>query len=320
MSLFLLMINNLSYLSGQNISVHDPVMIQEDSTYYLFCTGNGISVWSSKNLLEWTHMAPVFEEAPKWAINALPGFKGHIWAPDISKKDNTYYLFYSASSFGKNTSCIGLATNRSLDPESPDFKWIDHGLIIQSIPGRDMWNAIDPNLAIDTVGIPWLAFGSFWEGIKLVRLSDDLKQIAEPQQWYTIAKRERLFGLEDTDPGNSAIEAPFIFKKDRFYYLFVSWDFCCRGPKSNYKIVMGRSLDIRGPYIDKTGNQMNLGGGTLFLEGTEEWYGIGHNSVYTFNGTDYLICHAYDASDKGKSKLVIKEIRWGDDAWPVIYK
>ena len=57
-----------------------------------------------------------------------------------------YYLYYSVSAFGKNTSCIGVATNKTLHPSSPDYKWTDHGKVIQSVPGRDMWNAIDPNL------------------------------------------------------------------------------------------------------------------------------------------------------------------------------
>lgn len=317
-NIFILLNFGLFKLGAQMIPAHDPVMIKDDSVYYLFCTGNGISVWSSKNLKDWVHEKPVFNEPPKWAVETVTDFKGHIWAPDISKQNGMYYLYYSISSFGKNTSCIGLATNLSLDPANPAFKWTDLGKVVQSVPGRDMWNAIDPNLVLDIDGTPWLTFGSFWDGIKMVRLTSDFKQIYEPQQWLTVAKRERKFGLEDPDPGNAAIEAPFIFRKGEFFYLFVSWDFCCRGPQSNYKIVLGRSTDVRGPYLDKTGKPMNQGGGTVLLEGNEKWYGIGHNSVYTFNGMDYLICHAYDASDKGKPKLIVKNISWDDDAWPAI--
>src|SRR3990170_2662507 len=156
-------------ISSQNIRVHDPVMIRQGSTYYLFCTGIGISVFSSADMKNWKKEKSVFNAPPAWAVEKIPGFKGHIWAPDISLHNGQYYLYYSVSAFGKNTSCIGLATNKTLDPSSPDFKWVDHGKVIQSVPGRDLWNAIDPNLAFDDEQKPWLVFGSFWSGMKLVR-------------------------------------------------------------------------------------------------------------------------------------------------------
>ncbi|HXO73863.1 MAG TPA: family 43 glycosylhydrolase, partial [Puia sp.] len=129
--------------------VHDPVLIRQDSMYYLFCTGFGITVYSSKDRATWKKEKPVFAQAPEWAVKAIPGYRGHTWAPDISFHNGLYYLYYSVSAFGKNTSCIGLATNKTLNPASPDFKWQDHGKVIQSVPGRDMWNAIDPNLVRD---------------------------------------------------------------------------------------------------------------------------------------------------------------------------
>lgn len=293
-------------------------MITQDSVYYLFCTGWGISVMSSTDLINWKPERPVFEKTPEWAVEAVPGFKGHIWAPDITFHNGKYYLYYSVSAFGKNTSCIGLAVNSTLHPADPDFKWHDIGKVIQSVPGRDLWNAIDPNLAFDEKGIPWLVFGSFWSGIKLVRLNNDLLSVAEPQEWYTVAKRARDFKTDDTNPGEGAIEAPFIFKKDKYFYLFISFDFCCRGINSNYKIMVGRSEKITGPYYDKIGMRLDQGGGTLVLEGNNKWPGVGHNAAYTFNGIDYLVFHAYDASDNGKPKLLIREIQWDMDGWPFI--
>ncbi len=76
-----------------------------------------------------------------------------------------YYLYYSVSAFGKNTSCIGVATNTTLDPGDKNYKWVDHGKVIQSVPGRDLWNAIDPNVVLDESQQPWMVFGSFWSGI-----------------------------------------------------------------------------------------------------------------------------------------------------------
>lgn len=304
-------------LPTEQTPVHDPVMIKQGNIYYLFSTGSGISVFTSLDLKNWKKEKPVFDSAPKWAVEAVPGFSGHIWAPDISFHNGKYYLYYSVSAFGKNTSCIGVTTNKTLDPLSPDYKWEDHGKLVQSVPGRDMWNAIDANLILDEEDIPWLSFGSFWNGIKLVRLNNDLKTLAEPQEWYTIASRPRRFELADSLAGNAAIEAPFIFKKNDYYYLFTSWDYCCRGEKSDYKVVVGRSKKISGPYLDKNNISMNANGGSLVVQGdNKKWYGAGHNAVYHLNEQYYIVYHGYDATDKGKSKLIIDFLEWDSEGWP----
>jgi arabinan endo-1,5-alpha-L-arabinosidase len=303
---------------AQSIVVHDPVMIRHDSTFYLFCTGMGIDCWSSADMKTWKKEKPVFNKPPEWAVNSVPGFKGHIWAPDISFHNGLYYLYYSVSSFGKNTSCIGLATNVTLDPSDPQFKWIDHGKVIQSVPNRDFWNAIDPNLIVDDNGDGWLNFGSFWGGIKMVKLTDDFTRPDSLQIWYTLAKRERSYALDDDDPGNGAIEAPFVFKKGNYYYLFVSFDYCCRGLKSNYKIMAGRSEKVSGPYLDRNGKKLTAGGGTLILQGNDKWAGVGHNGICSVNDRDYIVFHGYDVSDNGKSKLLIREIKWTNDGWPEV--
>ena len=269
-------------------------------------------------MVNWKREKPVFDEPPEWAVRLVPGFKGHIWAPDISYHQGKYYLYYSVSAFGKNTSCIGVATNATLNPEDSAYHWEDHGKLVQSVPGRDMWNAIDPSLTLDENDTPWLTFGSFWDGIKQVQLTDSLSGIAEPESWYTVARRIRDFKYSDSEAGNGAIEAPFIFKKNNYYYLFVSFDFCCRGTNSTYKIMVGRSENINGPYLDRDGAEMDQGGGTLVVAGNESWPGVGHNAAYTFDGTDYIIFHGYDASDNGKPKLLIRKMSWDNDGWPIV--
>ena len=221
------------------------------------------------------------------------------------------------SAFGKNTSAIGLVTNTTLNPEDVNYKWEDQGIVIQSVPGRDLWNAIDPNLIFDENGTPWLDFGSFWSGLKMVKLNPDLKTLAKPEAWHTIARRDRASDLKDEDAGNAALEGPFIFTKGDYYYLFLSWDYCCRGEESTYKLVVGRSKSVTGPYVDKEGIELNKGGGSLVIEGNKNWYGVGHNSVFTFDGKDYTFMHGYDASDKGLPKLIVKEITW-IAGWPTV--
>lgn len=316
--LFLCAAGLASVAQETSIGVHDPVMIKQDSMYYLFCTGRGISVWSSPDMKEWKRENPVFANPPEWAVKAIPGFRGSCWAPDISYHDGLYYLYYSVSAFGKNTSCIGVLTNKTLHPSSPDFKWVDHGKVIQSVPGRDMWNAIDPNLIFDEKNTPWLSFGSFWNGLKLVKLNSDLKTVAEPQEWFTIASRPRKQFSPDSSAGDGAIEGPFVIRKGKYYYLFASVDYCCRGVNSTYKMIVGRSEKVTGPYLDQQGESLAKGGGTIVLQGDKDWYGVGHNSAYTFDGKDYLVFHGYDAKDNGRSKLIIKNMNWSADGWPVV--
>lgn len=307
-----------SFSWAQDISVHDPVVIKQKDTYYLYCTGEGITCYSSKDLKNWKREPSVFKEKPVWTDSVVPEFKNHIWAPDISLHNNIYYLYYSVSAFAKNTSSIGVATNTTLNPADAAYKWVDHGIVIQSVPNRDMWNAIDPNLTFDENNTPWLAFGSFWNGLKMVKLNPDLLSKAQPEEWFTIAKRKRSFELEDTNPGDAALEAPFVFRKNGYYYLFLSWDLCCRGEKSTYKVVIGRSKTVTGPYVDKDGKLLNDGGGTLLVQGDKNWYGAGHNSTYTFDGKDYIVFHAYDVKQKGRPILEIEQLKWDADLWPIL--
>jgi arabinan endo-1,5-alpha-L-arabinosidase len=300
---------------------HDPVMVKEKNTYYLFTTGNGVQVYSSKDMKNWRKEKPVFSKTPDWVTRAIPNFRGgSMWAPDISFHNGKFYLYYAVSAFGKNTSCIGLAVTKTLDTASADYNWEDMGKVIQSVPGRDNFNAIDANLVFDENNTPWMTFGSFWGGMKLVKLNSELNAPAQPEQWFTIASRPRNFGTPDTSAGNAAIEGPFIFKKDRYYYLFVSWDYCCRGERSDYKVVVGRSEKVTGPYLDRNGVDLAKNGGTLIVQGDgKEWYGAGHNSAYTFDGKDYIIYHGYDAKDRGRSKLIIEQLTW-EDGWPGVVK
>lgn len=293
-------------------------MAKEDGTFYLFSTGPGITIYRSNDLLHWMRQGRAFATEPEWARRIAPGFNGHLWAPDVAYHDGKYYLYYSVSAFGKNTSAIGVTTTPTLNAKSPNYHWEDQGIVLQSVPGRDSWNAIDPNLVFDEKGVPWLSFGSFWSGLKIVKLAPDLKSVAEPQEWHTIARRDRAALEPDTEPGTAALEAPFIFRKGDFYYLFVSWDLCCRGEKSTYKMMVGRSRDVRGPYLDKEGRDLADGGGSLLLGGTPDWAGLGHNSAYTFDGKDYLVFHAYETADNGLQKLKIAELQWDADQWPVV--
>lgn len=305
-------------VQANEVSVHDPVMAKESDRYYVYSTGPGITFYSSTNLIDWTAEGRIFNTAPAWARAVAPGFNGHIWAPDVQLHHGKYYLFYSVSGFGKNASGIGVATNATLNPRSRGYQWLDQGMVLQSVSGRDDWNAIDPNIVEDGQGQGWMVFGSFWSGIKLVKLDDNWTQLAQPQEWHAVAARERPTFSPDASAGPAEIEAPFIFKKNNYYYLFVSWGLCCRGADSTYRLMIGRSNSVTGPYLDKQGRDMLHGGGSLVLAGTREWQALGHNSAYSMDGKDYLVLHAYETADNYLQKLKIMEMHWDDQQWPVV--
>ena len=309
--------------------VHDPVMACENGTYYIFATGMGIQKMTSTDRKTWTVSPdPVMSVIPKWTHDSIPGFTHHVWAPDVIQWHGRWWLAYSCSTFGRNGSAIGLLSTRSL----ASSLWDDEGSIVTTREKRDNWNAIDPNFVIDDNDQPWLVWGSFWDGIQLARL-DTTMHIAKGERPRTIARRYNLNNEESknalpinpnppTNPtsdyaGPNAIEAPFIFKHDGWYYLFVSWDYCCQGAKSNYRVAVGRSKSVEGPYLDSKGTDMRYGGGDLFLEGDKKAYeAAGHCAVYHMDGQDIFICHGYSVDQGGASILIQRPITWTANGWP----
>jgi len=252
---------------------------------------------------------------PAWAPAAVPGTQ-FPWAPDISFFDGRYHLYYSLSTFGAQRSAIGLATNATLDPASSHYAWVDRGKVVESVPGVSSHNAIDPAVALDERGRPWLAWGSFWGGLKMRRLDAATGKLSrEDTTTYSLAART---GVDVTrGPLDSqSVEAPFIVRHGDHYYLFASYDMCCRGERSTYNVRVGRSAAITGPYVDRDGVALTEGGGTRVLAGSGSVRGPGHNSVLADGGRHYLVHHFYDAGAKGRSTLQIRPLLWGEDGWP----
>jgi len=293
------------------ISAHDPTVIECGGKYYRFCTGPGIPIAVSDDLKQWkpAGIGRVFLHSPAWTKTEVPGSRD-FWAPEVVKLGGRYRIYYSVSTFGSNVSAIGLASNAALDPTSPDYDWVDEGPVIES-SRESPYNCIDPAVAFDAEGDPWLAFGSFWTGIKLVKLDRGTGKLADPNaEPLAIARR-----LDSTD----AIEGSYILPKDGMYYLFVSFDFCCRGVKSTYNIRVGRASSIRGPYLDRDGAALLRGGGTLLREGGDRYKGPGHNSVlHATDGTYYLVYHSYDARKAGLITFRVEPLKWDAEGWPYV--
>lgn len=288
--------------------IHDPVMVKEDKTYYVFSTGSRLIIICSQDMLNWEWCGRVFERNPTWIGDAIPGV-GDLWAPDIVYFGDKWRLYYAGSTFGSNHSVIGLATNVTLDKNRPDYQWVDEGLVIAS-QRSDNWNAIDANVAFDEKGQPWLAFGSYWSGIKLRKL--------DPLTGKLATDDETLYPLAQRFTADGSIEGAFIVRRGDYFYLFVSFDYCCRGAESNYNVRVGRAQQITGPYLDRDGTALREGGGTLILSAYDRWRGPGHNGIYIENETYWIVYHAYDANQVGIPKLRIESLNWDAEGWPSV--
>jgi arabinan endo-1,5-alpha-L-arabinosidase len=284
-----------------NLGTHDPALIEVNGKYYLYATGDGLGAKTSTNLTAWSAAPAVFGSNPAWIADEVPGAT-NLWAPDIAEFGGQYHLYYAASTFGSNHSCIGHATRAALDTGS----FADHGSVLCSNAGSasDDFNAIDPNVVLDEAGTPWLSFGSFWSGIKLVKLAPDGTR-ADTQ----------LKGIANRPQNGGALEGPFIVRRCGYYYLFVSFGACCGSPW-DYDVRVGRSASVQGPYVDKAGTNLTQGGGTLLVTGSATWTAPGHNAViFTATGA-YNVYHALDANHQNPV-LRVAELVWDADGWPI---
>ncbi len=292
-----------------DLAAHDPALVKGGGgkDWYVFGTGEPskgggtIQIRSSKDGRNWTYAGTVWDKIPSWITEAVPG-ANNLWAPEVYQHDGTYYLYYSASTWGRNNSVIALATNTTLDPTDPAYNWVDAGQVIRSAPASN-FNAIDPGIVEDADGTPWMAFGSYWSGIQMVQL--------EWPSGKRSADKTRL-QLADREVAPNAIEAPYIVPHEGWYYLFTSWGQCCQGAKSDYKIVVGRSRSVNGGYVDRDGRNLLDGGGTVLQASTGSHIGPGGQSV----SKEIIAYHYYDAKAKGAPTLGLQRVSWAEDGWP----
>lgn len=309
-------------LVGETSPIHDPALVIDDGTWYAFSTGrvdreNGGTIQiatSHDDGTTWEYAGTVWDEIPAWiddhfSDGALPD---NLWAPEVYEHDGTFYLYYSASRFGTDDSLTALATNVTLDPTDPDYEWVDRGLVVESpvsgLPGDALFNAIDAGIVEDEDGNPFMAIGSFWYGIFLVPLEWPSGKPVDGWQAQTV-------NIADRFVAGNPVEAPYITHRDGYYYLFVSFGACCQGADSTYQVAVGRSESVTGPYLDRDGQDMYGGGGTILLEEHGAVVGPGGQSVFG----DYLAFHYYDASNEEIPyfpTLGIQRLDWVD-GWPV---
>lgn len=290
-----------------NLYVHDPVMIKQGNTYYVFSTGRGISVKTSADKINWKNAGRVFDSTtlPAWYKTDIPAQDGSLWAPDIYYSNGKYHLYYSVSAWMNFNSSIGYATNTTLDKNDAAYKWIDEGQVISFKNGGEGVNVIDPNIFIDKDGKKYLLYGSYKAGLRLVELNATTGKLKkDPPELITIS--------------TSLGEGSFIIRSHDYYYIFASRGRCCAGINSTYQIVMGRSKNVKGPYLTKEGESWVDNKYSLLLAGDSTEPGRGHNGFFTEHDTTFIVYHAYTRSQNGASLLNIKPMYIDNNGWPTM--
>ncbi len=306
-SLFLVSIQGFA-LKGA-IGSHDPsALIRDGSKYWMFTTGDGIYAAYSTDLISWTSgPKTVFPIGtwPSWINNYVPNFAGNFWAPDCIYMNGKYYLYYSCSTFGSSSSAIGVATSPTLDQGSPNYVWTDLGVVVSSNSSSQI-NAIDPGLFKDSNGNVYMTYGSFSNGIGVVRIDPATGKV------YSGASVVKVAG-----GGGSDWEAPYLIREGSYYYLFVNRGLCCKGANSTYRIVVGRSTSPTGPFVDASGVNLNSNGGTQVLGTSGRFIGPGHFGLLRENGSNFVSIHFYDGADNGNPKLDIINMGFSG-GWPFL--
>lgn len=289
-----------------NFSAPDPSVIRaNDGYFYLYSTETtkNVPIYRSKDLVNWVYMGTAFtaKTRPSWE----PMSGRAIWAPEIRYFNGKYVLYYSWAIWGKPDEChIGVAT-----ADSPLGPFTDHGCVIN---GKEIGvrNSID-QYYIEENGKKYMFWGSF-NGIYATELTDD---------GFAVKKKADGTPTLLKKVCNSRFEATNIYKKGDYYYLFVSIGSCCDGLNSSYRVGVGRSKDLLGPYVDDKGGDMLDGNFKLVVNKNNTWVGPGHNSILIQDdaGTEWMIYHGYKVATVDEGRVVLLDrLQWSSDGWPYI--
>ncbi len=270
--------------------IHDPsTIVKCDGKYYTFGTGRG---------------GLISDDGWTWRSGAVRPGGGA--APDAIKIGDRYLVAYSATGGGLGGGHAGQVLtmwNKTLDPDSPDFKFTEPVEVARSLDDEDC-DAIDAGLLLDpTTGRLWLSYGTYFGFIRIVELDP--------------ATGKRVEGNEPVDVAIDC-EATYLIYRDGWYYLLGTHGTCCDGPNSTYNIVVGRSRNVTGPYLDNIGRDMLKGGGKMVIAAGDRNTGPGHFGRYIEDdGVEKMSFHYEADFDRGgRSVLAIRPLLWKND-WPV---
>lgn len=293
-------------------SAADPTVIRTDEGFYLYATQTNsywIPIYFSKDLVNWEFKRSAFRNATKPKPDVLPG-GGAFWAPEIRYINGKYVLYFSWAKWGDGSiSYTAVATS---DSPVGDFLNAKPLLITDDFGS----NCID-QFYYEEDGKKYMFVGSF-NGIYVTELTDDGLSVKRGADGKPVLKKQVC---------GRAFEGTNIYKKGKYYYLFASINNCCpnNGMDSKYKVVVGRSENLLGPYVDRKGKDMLDNSWELVLEGDgETFFGPGHNSIIIPDdaGTDWMIYHSYvkENGAVGGRLGMLDRIVWSADGWPTIKK
>ena len=291
--------------ANDNRHVHDPHIIKAGQYYYVFSTGPGVQIRRSKDLVNWTFVGRVFaSDVPEWARKEIPEATS-VWAPDVSFYDGLYRVYYTVSRFGTNTSFIGLATSKTLDPAAKDYAWKDEGFVIRSTAPDD-YNAIDGNLVDAGGGKRALSFGSFWRGIELVHLDAKTGKPPAGAQPRNIASR-RNWG---------AIEAPHILRRGGYFYLFVSFDRCLprRSQHLQHPATAAPSRWMAPTWTGRASRCWTAAARRCWPRKAAS-IGPGHCSILKDGRRTLMAYHYYDGDSGGLATIQVRPLNFTKDGW-----
>lgn len=280
-----------------NKSLPDPTLIKaSDGWFYLYATEDirNTPIHKSQDLVHWEFVGTAFTDYTRPVFE--PG--GGLWAPDINYINGQYVLYYSMSVWGGEWTCgIGVATS-----DSPEGPFTDQGKLFRSNE-IDVQNSIDP-FYIEENGKHYLFWGSF-RGIYVIELTADGLSLMPD------AEKQQIAG--------TAYEGVYIHKKDNWYYLFASIGTCCAGVNSTYTTVVGRSGNLFGPYVNKTGQSMMDNRHEILIQANNRFVGTGHNSEIVADdaGDSWIFYHAVDRNDSEGRKLMLDQLQWKNE-WPYV--
>ena len=293
-------------------SAADPTVIRTEEGFYLYATQTNsywIPIYFSKDLVNWEFKRSAFRNATKPKPDVLPG-GGAFWAPEIRYINGKYVLYFSWAKWGDGSiSYTAVATS---DSPVGDFLNAKPLLITDDFGS----NCID-QFYYEEDGKKYMFVGSF-NGIYVTELTDDGLSVKRGADGKPVLKKQVC---------GRAFEGTNIYKKGKYYYLFASINNCCpnNGMDSKYKVVVGRSENLLGPYVDRKGKDMLDNSWELVLEGDgETFFGPGHNSIIIPDdaGTDWMIYHSYvkENGAVGGRLGMLDRIVWSADGWPTIRK
>ena len=291
-------------------SAADPTVIRTDEGFYLYATQTNsywIPIYFSKDLVNWEFKRSAFRKATRPTEDVLPD-GGAFWAPEIRHINGKYVLYFSWAKWGDGSkSYTAVATS---DSPVGDFLNAKPLLITDDFGS----NCID-QFYYEEDSKKYMFVGSF-NGIYVTELTDDGLSVKRGADGKPVLKKQVC---------GRAFEGTNIYKKGKYYYLFASINNCCDGINSRYKVVVGRSEKLLGPYVDRKGKDMLDNSWELVLEGDgETFFGPGHNSIIIPDdaGTDWMIYHSYvkENGAVGGRLGMLDRVVWSADGWPTIRK